>query len=150
MAVPLYPWAQFPQQHTQLTKANGAASQPFWYFMQALFKRTGGASGNPNTVGANLAATGNSQETALVLSDDYNQVTDGSGGGVQLAALQPAQNHTIENASGGDIKIYPPPGGQIDALGVNQPYTLANGKSQVMTCTQLSGDARQFSSTQLG
>lgn len=148
--IPLYPWPQFPQQNAQITPG-GAASRSFWFFLQALFNRTGGDSGNADTVGIGLTAAGSAQATALVLSDDYNEVLTGSGDGVMLANLQPGQRQSVYNGTGGNVSVYPFTGGQIDADAVNAAYTLGNGKTQIFVCYKLLASGAPFyRSTQLG
>lgn len=78
------------------------------------------------SVGSALVASGTNQVTALLLSNDWNEVDSGSGG-VLLASLQQGQSQLVLNNTGGSISVYPPPGAAIDALAVDQAFTLMDG-----------------------
>ena len=78
------------------------------------------------TVGGGLVATGTNQATALQLSDQWNEVdTVAAGTGVLLSAYGVGQSQLVANEGANALKIYPPPGMQIDAMALNQPYSLA-------------------------
>ncbi len=81
------------------------------------------------TTSNNLVATGTNQATALQLTSQWNEVdTVPAGSGVLLSAYQPGQSQTVFNGDPSNaLLIYPPPGMQIDALGVNAAYSLAAG-----------------------
>lgn len=118
--------------------------------IRTLFNRTGQGNGLPNSVGNSLAATGSSQTDALALVNDYNEVTGGSGG-VALFSLQPSLVQIVFNGSGSSINVYPPIGGNIDSLGLNNPYVLANTKTQIFTSWGLQASGvPYFRSLQLG
>lgn len=88
------------------------------------------------TVATGLVATGANQATALQLTSQWNEVdTVASGTGVLLASYQPGQSQTIFNQGAHSLLVYPAPGSQIDALGVNQPFTLSNGSRQTFDFT---------------
>lgn len=79
-----------------------------------------------SSVDSNLTATGANQATALQLSSQWNEITTTPAGtGVLLQALQTGQSQTVFNQGANALNVYPPPGGQIDALGVNVAYSLA-------------------------
>ena len=84
------------------------------------------------SVALGLKAQGATQATALQLTAQWNEVTTQSAGntGVLLTLLQAGQSQTVFNQSGNNINVWPPPGVQIDALGVNVPFVLANGARQ--------------------
>lgn len=83
------------------------------------------------TVATGLAATGVAQEDALALIVNWNEITAVPvGSGVKLGALGVGQPSKIWNAGVNALLVYPPVGGQIDALGVNNPYNLAINKCQ--------------------
>jgi hypothetical protein len=111
----------------------GAPSNKLFFLIRALFNRTGGAPGIPFTTGSSLIGSGVDQSTALVLTDDFNEVLSGSGG-VTLASLQPGEFQVVFNGLGGNLNVYPPSKGQINALGNNTPYVLATGKTQFFIC----------------
>jgi len=139
--IPLYPTQQQPQ--TEPLIAGGTAVQAFYYFLRALFLRTGGASGVPNTIGAGLTVPA----SGLPLSNDFNAVTSAAGNAI-LANLQPGQSQGVLNLSGGVLTVAPFGSGQIDG---GASYALANGKSQVFTCYQLLGNGSpSYRSLQLG
>lgn len=79
-----------------------------------------------------LTATGATSGTALNLSSCFNQVTTvAAGTGVRLPASG-AQNATgtpvvVFNRGANTLNVYPPGGGQIDALGADVPDTIASG-----------------------
>jgi hypothetical protein len=129
----------------------GILTQYGQYLLLALYNRTGDGSGIPLSVGNDLEATGATQQTALGLTNDYNEVLTGSGGGVALLALKPGQSQIVFNGSGGNIDVYPPAGSQIDSDGVNDPYLLGNDKTQIFTCWGLlASGAPYYRSLQLG
>jgi hypothetical protein len=137
--IPLYPTQQEPQ--TQPLIQGGDATQAFYYFLRALFLRTGGASGVPSTVATAVAAGGQT------LTEDFNAVATGASN-VRLANLQPGQSQGVLNSSGGALTIMPFGSGQIDG---GASYSLANGKSQIFTCYQLLGNGSpSYHSLQLG
>lgn len=131
--IPIYPYPQFPPQSERILDGGGKMLQPFYYLLRALFLRGGGNSGVPNTAANALTATGNSQATALQLTNDFNAVLLGSGG-VSLYPLQPGQWQLVFNRTGGNLNIYPDVGGEIDQLSINAPYVLATTKSQLFWC----------------
>ena len=129
MVIPLNPH-QFIANKLKLTKSDGSLNNEGSFFMQSLFQRTGGASGIPNSSNAAVASTGIGQTDATLLTDDFNYVTQGSGG-VILKALQPGQLQWVHNATLGNLNVYPATNGQINALAVNAPYVLATGTMQI-------------------
>lgn len=58
----------------------------------------------------------------------------------------PGVASTVFNRGANPLKVYPPVGGEIDSLGVDQPYVLAATKMQVFS--QI--DDALWSSMQLG
>lgn len=147
--IPVWPQQLIGPKDEVLSQAGGFSRSAF-YLIRALFNRTGGESGLIDTVGAALVASGNALANALVLSHDYNEVLTG-GGGVALAQLQPSQFQWVYNGVGGNLNVYPPVLGEIDALGVAAPYVLANGKTQIFFCVKLLATGGQFfRSLQLG
>lgn len=83
------------------------------------------SSGITSSVGTGLVAKGSNQATALLLTNDWNEIDSGTGG-VLLASLQAGQNQVVFNNTGGSINVYPPPGSQINALGLNAAFVLTN------------------------
>lgn len=105
------------------------------------------ASTSGNTVSTGLVAAGTTQGTALALTRNWNEViTTPAASGVLLATLGVGQPSKVWNAGLNALKIYPPVGGQIDALGVNVAYSLPIDKCQEFD--QLT--AATWRSTQLG
>lgn len=87
------------------------------------------------SVDGDLVATGANQATALQLTADWNEITTvAAGTGVLLQALQPGQSQTVFNQGVNALSVYPPPGVQIDGLGVNAPYALAAGSRHTFDC----------------
>lgn len=99
------------------------------------------------TVATGLVAAGATQATALVLEVGWNEVdTVPLNTGVMIPPLGVGLASTVFNEGANPLKVYPPVGGQIDALGVNVAYSLAASKMQSLF--QLT--ATQWRSTQLG
>lgn len=80
------------------------------------------------TIDNGLVATGTNQATALQLSAQWNEIdTVPAGTGALLAAFNAGQSQTVFNQGANPLKVYPPPGMQIDALGENVDFPLAAG-----------------------
>ena len=80
------------------------------------------------SVATALVATGTNQATALQLSSQWNEVdTVAANTGVLLSSYQPGQAQTVFNGDTNPLSIYPPPGMQINALGVNAAFSLTAG-----------------------
>jgi hypothetical protein len=138
---------QFPygfDRRAELVDSQGLLLRDGRDLIQALMNRTGGPSGGPNVV-VGIAAVGNSQATAQLLTGDWNYVeTVPSGTGVIIpimgsaGSLAPSVGTDIIvfNADANPLNVYPPnvkvASGpvQIDALAPNAPYVLAVGKMQ--------------------
>ena len=96
---------------------------------------------------SNVTAAGASQATAYALTTEWAEVTTVPvGAGVALNNFGAGVPSTVMNASAGLLNVYPPLGGQIDALGVNNPYPLAATKTQIFN----QSGSGQWRSTQLG
>ena len=139
--IPLNP-QQLPPQNSDWVSGSHMTQKAF-FLIRSLFNRTGGNSGIPNTVGAGLTAAGASQVTALALTNDFNEVTGGSGG-VMLAMLRPGQLQWVYNGLGGGLNVYPFSNGQIDANAVNGAYSLNAGKTQMFWCPKLLASGGTF------
>ncbi len=135
MVIPLNPH-QFIANKLKLTKGDGSLNNEGSFFMQSLFQRTGGASGIPNSAKGAITAAGINQSSATLLTDDFNHVTQGTGG-VVMKNLQPGQLHWVHNATSGNLNVYPASSGQINALAVNAPYVLAAGTMQIFWVPKL-------------
>jgi hypothetical protein len=86
----------------------------------------GGASGAQNTVATGLSGAGTTQGTATALVDDINTFsTVASGSGAILPAMNPGDALTVFNGGANALKLYPPVGAQLNALGNNSPYSIA-------------------------
>lgn len=83
-----------------------------------------------------LVATGASQATAAPVPADNNRFTNvAAATGCILPAMNPGDNITIMNAGANALKVYPPVGGQINALGANAAYSVATATPYVgITC----------------
>lgn len=94
-----------------------------------------------------VTAAGTTQGTATQVENEWTVVTSTpANSGVVLFNFGAGVPQTVINKGGNPLKIYPFVGGQIDADGTNNPYSLANGKTQVFNQTSTT----QFYSTQLG
>ncbi len=115
-------------------------AQVFYNFLRILFLRTGGPSGITQSVSTGFVATGQT------LTDDYTAVSSGSS--VVLANLQPGQQQTVLNVTGGGVTIHPFGSGQIDG---GATYSLPNTKTQIFTCIALLANGfPSYRSLQLG
>lgn len=112
-----------------LVDKDGMVTQFWWRFFFGLFTRN--ASTVPYTVSTVLTAAGTTQADALGLLSEWNVVTSTPvNSGVRLNAFGVGLNSLIWNFGGNALKIYPPVGSQIDGLGTNNPYSLADGSSR--------------------
>ena len=89
------------------------------------------------TVGGNIVAAtaaGTNQSGATALSASATVVTTvASNSGVRLAATQVQQ--TVFNRGANTLYVYPPTGGQIEALGANSATTITSGSSATFVPT---------------
>lgn len=100
---------------------------------------TGGAGALPSwqrpfgTPALGVSAAGTNQGTATALTANVNQVTTvGAGQGVALPTPVPgAEPIVVSNQGAHTLSVYPPTGVEIDALGVNVAYSLADPKMQI-------------------
>lgn len=131
-------------------KALSVTVSAVWYqffvsLSAVLSNLIGGVLGFSSKTG--LIATGGTQATALALATEWAEITTTpAGSGVLLRGFGAGVPSTVFNVGGNTLKVYPPVGGQIDALGVNAPYGLVNNKMQAFNQTSPS----QWRSTQLG
>jgi hypothetical protein len=118
-------------------------------WMRIVTQRVGGISGVEFTTNAAFAAFGSSNLDAQQLTDDFTFVTTGpAGSGVILFdSMQPGQFQFVFNRLAGALKVYPPSGGNIDALAKDAPYSLPHFKAQMFTCADATP---QIYSLQLG
>lgn len=94
-----------------------------------------------------ITATGTTQADAFVAQTEWVIVsTTPLNSGVVIDAFGAGVASTVFNQGANPLKVYPPVGYQIDALGLNNPYTLAANKVQVFSQT----DDTKFTSMQLG
>lgn len=104
-------------------KSNGAGADPSYSVASAV----------PATVATGLTATGTIQGDALVLAAEWNLVsTTGANTGVLLPDFGAGIASVVYNDGANALKVYPPVGGQINALGVNNPYSLPAAKNQII------------------
>lgn len=84
-----------------------------------------------DTVEVGVTAAGTTQATATVLVANWNEITAVAiNAGVMLASLGPGQASELFNEGANALNVYPPVGGQIDALAIDAPYPLPVAKSQ--------------------
>jgi len=88
------------------------------------------------TVQGSLTAAGTTQGTAFSQSADVMQFTTvGSGTGVILNPMNAGDSAVIQNDTATNaLLIYPPVGGQINALGTNAGYSLATTATANVYC----------------
>lgn len=136
---------EMPTPQQVLALDDGKPQQAWWRFWFNLYTLV--AADVPYTAETALTATGTTQGTALALESEWSEITTtAANSGVRLFSFGIGLTGTVFNAGANALKVYPPIGGSIDALGVNAPYVLAAGKSQVFY--QLTDTA--FRSQQLG
>jgi hypothetical protein len=150
--IPLYP-GQLLQPKTPVISHDGGMHPDLFFHMDTIFKRTGGPSGIPNNVNSAVIASGSSSLTAPQLQNhDYNFVTGtaGGGNGVMLNNLQPAQQQHVMNTTGGNVNVYPPPGGTINGGAINAPYVLPTTRTQYFIASAQVNGAAQLHTVVLG
>jgi hypothetical protein len=85
--------------------------------------------------GAALTATGTTRSDAYAIATDLAEFTTVASG---TGCIMPANNQggeiVIWNGGANTLNVYPPSGGQIDALGTNNPDTIAAGASKRYAC----------------
>lgn len=118
-----------PPQTPFVDPKSGVLSNDAYQYLTGLINQLANAIPTLST-GAAIKATGATQATAAPLTEQWNEVTGGSGNGVLLAALQAGQQQTVFNRAGFDLWVYPPPGVQIEQGGVNVKYVLPSGSTQ--------------------
>lgn len=134
-----------PTADMPLVEGGIGPSYIWWRFWFDLLNRT--LQTVQSTVNPTVTATGSTQATAAELESEWNIITAGiANTGVVLDGFNIGVSTTVFNESGSAKNIFPPSGMQIDALGTNAAYSLANLKQQ--TFSQVS--ATQYYSTQLG
>lgn len=143
MVARAFPWS-LPPQTSPLTDGSGKATLNGYKQQLAIHNRTGGGTGivpvvtntpKSSTPDSLLAAVGTTQADSTVLNDDWNHFgTVNPGTACRIQALQPGQDVKSYNGGANDLLHFPPPGFQIDALGVDQPFVLAPGKTRTFEC----------------
>lgn len=112
-------------------------------FLLALWNRTGGGTGIVPRVtdilnDGTLTAAGVGQADAFGVTDDWNWFgTVAAGSGAIILPLKPGNDIQFFNGGANPLNVYPPVGYQIDALGVNAPFVLAQSKLRVFECWSL-------------
>lgn len=124
--------SSIPTPDQPLTDDTGRVSQVWYRYWLSLLNRTNTALSITVTTG--IAAAGATQATATALTARLNQVvTVALNAGVRLAAFGGGLDLTVWNDGANPLNVYPPVGYGIDAAGVNAPYSLPVGKSQIFT-----------------
>jgi hypothetical protein len=117
---------------TMLVNPDGSLTNAGRFLLQALWNRTGQGTGVPIEVDSAVVAAGTTQADATPLNLDWNEVlTVPANSGVVLLPMQDGQSQLVFNGGANGLKVYPSDALEIDALGVNAPYVLAAGKTQV-------------------
>lgn len=125
-SVATQPPLAMPTESMPVSDNNGIVTQIWWRFFYGLYKRN--ASTIPYLVGTALTATGTTQADALALTTEWSDVsTTPANSGVRLNNFGVGLNSVVFNNGGATLKVYPTIGASIDALGLNAPYSLANG-----------------------
>lgn len=130
MSIQLFP-TNFPPSNTPIVDQSGGMTIPGMSFFRALWNRTGQNNGAPYAVANTLTATGTDQSTALVLMNDWNNVTSvPASTGVILPALTQGQMVWVfNNDPANNLNVYPPIGASITyqsvTAAVNAPISVA-------------------------
>jgi hypothetical protein len=83
------------------------------------------AAASVGTSSFSLTAITGGQSAAAILGADQNRfATVPSGGGCILPAMNPGDSIIVVNAGANALALYPPVGGQINALGTNTAYSI--------------------------
>lgn len=91
-----------------------------------------GFGGFRQSVRTGIAASGTTSEGAFQLDTGVSVVQSGSGG-VRLR-VKLGERQEVFNRSGKDIRVYPPPGMNIENGTANVPISLLNGGHVAVTC----------------
>jgi hypothetical protein len=119
-----------PPPQSPFTNEDRTLSNDGYQFLLGLLNAT--ANDVPTaSVDSGIAAAGVNQATATALTSQWNEVaTSPVGGGVLLSSYEAGQQQVVFNESVNGINVYPPPGAQINALGVNIAFALGSGARQ--------------------
>lgn len=106
-----------------------------WKLMGAGIAGLAVAALNQDTA-TSVSAAGTTQGTATELSAADNEVTTvGANAGVVLSSkLAPGDEQTVFNAGSNPLKVYPPSGFKINALGSNAAMLLAVNTGCIFKC----------------
>lgn len=116
-----------PQQ--AIDQQGNTIADVWWRFFQQLYLRD--QTTIPAEVDSTVTAAGTTQATATQLATDWVVVaTTPANSGVILEDFGEGYNSLIFNRGANTLKVYPPIGAQIDALGTNNPYSLATVSSR--------------------
>lgn len=144
MVTPTFGQQNLPPPQQPFVDKSGALSKYGIDYLNSLFLQ---ATTPRASVATGLVATGTTQLTALVLTTQWNDfATVAANTGAILQGLAAGQTQQIYNGGANALKIYPPVGCSIDALGTNNAYSLPAGKRQIFSFST----ATQLRSTQLG
>ena len=78
------------------------------------------------TVANSLTAAGNSQATAFALPADVNKFTTvAASAGTIIPAMNSGDSVIIYNGGANALSVYPPTGGNINAVAANGAYSVA-------------------------
>lgn len=103
--------------------------------LTTMWQRTGGGTGIVPIVNGALTAAGTTQQNALGLTGDWNNVeTVASGTGVVMPTLKPGNDITVRNSGSNPLNVYPFPGSQINANAINAPHVVAPGVAVTYQC----------------
>ena len=115
-----------PPQSPFVDKQNLNLSYDGYQFLLDLLN-TATSALSQKTVSTGLKGAGSNQANALLLNADWNEFdTVAAGSGALLSALQHGQQQIIFNDDPANaLLVYPPPGGTINQLSVNQAFSIA-------------------------
>jgi|ERR1700722_18251897 len=130
----------FPPKNSPLIEDDDSKAMTImWYrTLQAFFTRTGGGNGIPTFNNTTVQDAGASQATATKLTPILNFVNSSGKGVVMPAALGNGNFLVVVNTTPSSaLNVYPPPGGQINALGTNNPYVMNPGGAIAKATVQI-------------
>lgn len=128
-----WPYSMIAGSQSLSNQQNGQPTTNTYKFLLALFNRSGGGTGIVPQVDNSVTAAGSGQGDATVLTADWNNVSAGAGG-VVMPTMQPGNDITVLNTTGGSINVYPFSGAAINGGAANSPVTLSPGELGYFQC----------------
>lgn len=125
-----------PQGLPVLSDSPSTFTQAWYIFFRALNQFAGNGTGLLTLNGSSVSAPQTQTPTQLAPNLAFVQA---SGGDVQLSASIAANQVlvVVNTTPSRTLRVFPPSGGQIDALGIDQPCVMNPGGAKALPTTQL-------------